>query len=130
MSCNGVPDSRVRTICSHRRTEILASSNPSLRHSASFGSEYPMTCRNTYSDQSRVRFLSPLKVFGNQDNSLCRVNENRRPTGEISEKPDLNGSSNGKGYELFGGTRIENKAPIPFLKCDLGAHTFHRRPPT
>src|SRR5260370_11357664 len=127
MSCNGVPDSRVRTICSHRRTEILASSNPSLRHSASFGSEYPMTCRNTYSDQSRVRFLSPLKVFGYQDNSLCRLNENRRPTGEIAAKPDLNGSSNVKGYELFGGTRIENESSVPLLNCDLGGGQLHRR---
>jgi hypothetical protein len=71
---------------------------------------------NTCSDQSRACFLSPLKVFGNQDNSLCRLNENRRPTGEIAEKPDLNGASNVKGYELFGGTRIENESPVPLLK--------------
>jgi len=82
---------------------------------------------NTYSDQSRACFLSPLKVFGYQDNSLCRLNKHRRPTGEISEKPDLNGSSNVKGYELFGGTRIENESPVPLLNCDLGGGQLHRR---
>ena len=82
---------------------------------------------NTYSDQSRACFLSPLKVFGYQDNSLCRLNENRSPTGEIAEKPDLNGSSNVKGYELFGGTRIENESPIPLLNCDLAGGQLHRR---
>ena len=65
--------------------------------------------------------MNAPNIFGDQDESLCRRNEHRRPTREGAYETNLYRTPNMKRYKLGRISYIENKSAISLLLKELGA---------
>jgi len=76
--------------------------------------------------QSDKSFLNRFFILGDKKDLLRGIDQDRRPTGEMSQQADLHGSTNMKRGELLRWTRIEYESPPPLLSGQLRCRQFSK----